>query len=319
MRFLPYVRRSLRTAEESLTRAALRPQWSSAAATVRLCMAIAVLLVVSGWFGRLDAWAGQDGPLDAETASLLAGNEWDSPNAHFRLSPLYWSIDLLWSNVYLLVCAVAALIMMSGWGARLSVLIGWLLLLGLMHRIAPVQGLGEVLLSTTLPYLLIDSGWVRAPSRVGFADSQRRWTVGLTLFMMRWHLVIWLTVSLLHHAAQSIWWDGTAVWLLASQGHSPLLGGNMLAGTSWPSAILGNLWLGLSLIFPITLAIRRMTPLAVAVSLPYWFGVWALSGDANYAIAGLAVGSCLYFEASLQVKSAAAGAGKAVASAGSAG
>lgn len=282
--------------------AVFAPQWSNAAATVRLCFCFASLLIFTAWLDSLTRWVGVGGPLTRDVTSFLIGEGLEDSGAAFRVSPLYATDQPVWLNAYLVGGVIASLVAMSGFGGRLSLAVLWLWLLGLLHRVAPIQSHGEILVSTFMPYLLIDQGWLAHPSRVGFSDDQRRWTVRLMLALMRCHLIIWLAMSLAFHLGQSIWWDGTAPEVIASMGNSLLFGPTSFSGSPWFATILANSWLLLHVATIAALCLSRAAVMATILSTIFWLGGWVWTGDWLYAVGGLAVSSCLYFDASLEWK-----------------
>ena len=282
---------------------AFAPQWSNAAATVRLCLCFACLLIFTAWIGGLPRWIGEGGPLSAEVTRFLIGEGLEDSGAAYRVSPLYATDDATWLNVYLFGGVLTSLVAMSGFGGRWSIalLLAWLL--GLLHRVAPVQSQGEILVSTFLPYLLIDQGWLSQPGRVGFSDDHRRWTVRLSLALMRCHLAIWIAVTLAFHLGQTMWWDGSAPALIARSGSSLLFGPDSFADSPWLAAALANGWLLLQVATLAALCLPRAALAATMLLTLYWLSAWVWTGDWLYAAGGFAVSSCLYFDASIEWKS----------------
>ena len=276
------------------------PHWTNASAAVRLSLSMACLLVFTTWIGDLPVWTAADGPLSREVTGFLIGDGLANSGADFRISPLYYTDRHLWTAGYVLIGVIASLIAMSGLGGRWSAAFLCIWVLGLIHRIAPIQTNGEILVSTFLPYLVIDQGWLAHPSRVGFSDDQRRWTVRLMLTLMRCHLAIWVAVTLAFHLSQNMWWDGSAGSTIASRLEKSLDQPNGLTSQHVLSTVWANIWLLIQIAAIAVLCLPRAAIAATAVLGCYWFCGWLWSGDWLYALAGLAVSSFLYFDASLE-------------------
>jgi hypothetical protein len=276
---------------------------SGAAATCRLSIGFACLLFFNFWYGNLNAWIGDGGPLNVDVTRFLIGDGLEGTGASFRLSPFYLWDSALVQNAVLFMGTIASLVLMTGFGGRIVPIVVWLLMLCILHRVPMIQSLGEILLSCIVPYLAIDNGWLTQKNRVGFADNRIRWTAGLTVALIRWHLIIWLCVSLASHLSQEMWWSGTAIWKLVLDGQSPLLSAETFANNASLSAIIGNTWLILHVAFIICLSFRSLRPLAIVIGLLFWIGVYVLGGDLLYAIVGIAATSCVFHESGLLAKS----------------
>lgn len=279
------------------------PTLSGAAATCRLSIGFACLLFFNFWYGNLNAWIGEGGPLNVETTRFLIGDGLQGTGAAFRLSPFF-----VWQSVWLqyavlLMGTIASLVLMTGWGGRIVPIVVWLLMLCILHRIPMIQSQGEILLSCIVPYLAIDNGWLSQPNRVGFADDKVRWTSGFAVAMIRWHLIIWLSASFAGHLSQDMWSNGTAVWNIVVNQQSPFLSAPAFANSVWLSPLLGNIWLIVHFAFILCLIVRSLRPLAFVFGTLFWLGVYVLGGDPLYAIAGVAATSCIFYESSMLTKS----------------
>jgi hypothetical protein len=279
------------------------PILSGAPAACRLAIGFACLIFFNSWYGSLPNWISIDGPLNADVARLLIVSDVEGTGSDFRLSPLYQDNNAVISTVLLASGTIMSLVLITGYGGRIVPIIVLAIVLMVLHRVSMIQSIGENLLCGILPYLAIDNGWLTLRNRVGFADNRQRWTAGLTIAMIRWHLTIWLCASFAGHLAQDMWWSGNAVWNIASREQSPLFTASFFAERAWLSAALGSCWLILHLAFIVCLIVKPLRPLGIVVGCLFWLGIYLLAGDWLYATIGLAATSCIFYESSMIVRS----------------
>lgn len=278
------------------------PQWSGATATCRLCIGFACVLFFSSWYGSIEPWIGENGPLNADLSRFLIGENIESSGANFRISPFFVYDQSVFVIGYLFVATVLSLIMISGFGGRIVPFAVWIMMLALLHRVSVLQSLGEILLSSAVAYLIIDNGWITEPTRVGFADNKQRWTTALAIGLMRWHLILWIFASLCSHLSQTMWWDGTAIWNISVYGQNAFLSPNVLAKYEWLFVMAASGWILLHLVFLITLLFDSLRPLAVVIGTIFWISAYILTNDWMYSVAGFAMLSCVFYNSSLRLK-----------------
>lgn len=281
-----------------------RPQWANAAATYRLAMTAAMLLICTHWLAQCGEYLGQSGLLNRSTTRFLVGEDIEGSGAVFRISPLYASDSIWLQRSYLGGTIVLLLTAMSGWAGRWSILVAWLAVLGWMHRVSPVLTAGEWLACLLFPLLVIDPGWLRSRWRVGFADEERRWTVRTTIAVARGTLAVWIAVSLAADLAAPAWWDGSAGWML--------LGPNSAGDNSWAasaltaypllSPLLTNTWLVLTILTLWAVVIGVDARYSAGLLIAYFVIGGLLRQDWWWFVVGVAGSSCYWFDASLARK-----------------
>ncbi len=299
VRYLVWLRQSK---EAWLDRQFFEPMLTGAAAACRLAIGAACVLFFASWFGSLPNWIGDDGPLNLSTSRFLILDGIEGSGSTFRLSPFYWNESFVTQTIILLAGAISSLVLVTGYGGRIVPLIVWLLMLTILHRLSMIQSQGDLLLCSIVPYLIIDNGWLAVRNRVGFSDNEKRWTTRLMIGLLRWHLLLWLMVSLASHLSQEMWWNGTAIWKLAFNDVSPLFTKSFVSSVGWMSPVLGSCWLILHCAVIITLLFENLRPLCIPVSIFFWLGIYLLNGDMLYAVVGIAATSCVFYESTIIVR-----------------
>ncbi len=299
--FINYLKWGFKAKHRWVDSELLKPTLSGAAAACRLSLGVACVVFFATWYSSLQNWISSDGPLNVDAARFLILDGVEGSGSAYRISPLYWTESFAVQVSLLLIGTLLSLVLVSGFGGRIVPILVWLTMLCVLQRVSMIQSLGDVLLCSLVPYLAIDNGWLTQRTRVGFADNEERWTTGLTIGLIRWHLLIWLSVSLGVHLSQDMWWNGDAIWNIAANGQSPILWPKLIADQPWLSPLLGNAWLLLQLLTIVCIIVRKLRPLGIAVSICYWLNIYILSGDMFYALVGMAATSAIFYESSFIV------------------
>jgi len=190
---------------------------------MRICWSILTIAYIASWMVDIQIWLAGDGILSNPRMAELLQSAADEQPVWLRISPLYW-LQAEWQLVgYLLFGVLLSLVAASGVGGRLSALSVWLFVLTLIHRAPMLSGLCEPLLTLGWGYLSIHSGKEQNLFRVGIRDSQPSVAANIALRLFQVHLFAWIILSVASQCGGLVWWQGEAVWWLASEARSPAL------------------------------------------------------------------------------------------------
>lgn len=190
---------------------------------VRISWSLLTIIYVTSWLMDIHVWLAGDGILSNPRMAELLQSAADEQPVWLRISPLYW-LQAEWQLVgYLLFGVLLSLVAASGVGGRLSALSVWLFVLTLIHRAPMLSGLCEPLLTLGWGYLSIHSGKEQNLFRVGIRDSQPSVAANIALRLFQVHLFAWIILSVASQCGGLVWWQGEAVWWLASEARSPAL------------------------------------------------------------------------------------------------
>ncbi len=106
----------------------------------RFCFGLWAALYAVAWLAELPKLIGTNGVLDTELTRYLIGVGEAGTGSGGRLSLLYWLDSSGLIQAYLVGLIVAGTAMAVGLGGRWIVLITFILLLGISHRIPMLQG-----------------------------------------------------------------------------------------------------------------------------------------------------------------------------------
>lgn len=195
---------------------------------VRLAWSILTIAYLASWLADINVWFSSEGILATPRIAELLQSAADEQPVYLRISPLYWieSESLLY--VYLSFGIVLCLIAASGIAGRISSLLIWLFIASIVHRAPMLSGLCEPLLTVGWGYLTIHSGKEQGLFRVGTYDQSPSLAANIALRFMQIHLFAWIALSVASQSGGLVWWQGEAVWWLASEARSPALSINWL-------------------------------------------------------------------------------------------
>lgn len=182
---------------------------------------VALALVAAVWFASFLAkssyWFGEEGVLNLATSSQLLG--FAQVSRVLNWSPLWLTDSLLLMRLWLILGVLASVLVLSGFGGRIGVVVWLVLAVGWAHRIFWLSSPAEPALVALMAYLLIAPGsTVRdasPPKQSGAYTLVRR--------LIQVHVWVLLMAGLLSALASFTWWRGEGIWWLASAGRSNLL------------------------------------------------------------------------------------------------
>lgn len=194
----------------------------------RIAWSLLTILYIASWFTDIGMWLANQGILATPRIAELLQSAADEQPIFLRISPLYWlnSEPLLYA--YLSVGILFCLISASGIGGRISSLCVWLFVISIVHRAPMLSGLCEPLLTMGWGYLTIHSGKEQNRLFVGLCDPAPSLAANIALHLLQLHLFAWVLLSVASQSGGLVWWQGEAVWWLASEARSPSLSLNWL-------------------------------------------------------------------------------------------
>ena len=222
---------------------------------VRVAWSLLTIVYLVMWFIDIDLWLGNDGILATPRIAELLQSAADEQPIYLRISPLYWiqSETLLYAYLTLGIglCIAAGM----GFGGRLLSLCVWLFVISIVHRAPMLSGLCEPLLTMGWGYLTIHSGKEQNLLRVGLYDNMPTLSANIALRFLQVHLYAWLLLSVASQSGGLVWWQGEAVWWLASESRSPALslswlGRNVYALNALTHGIIITQLLALLMLWP---------------------------------------------------------------------
>lgn len=279
------------------------PLPSMEVSTARVALGIAVVLYSLSWVPSLHSWISAESALPSELARYLIGDGIEGTGSGGRISVLYLKVFESLAGIYAFLTAILCGACVLGIGGRVTVILSWLLLLGIVHRVPMLEGPGDILLLTLFGYLCIDPGKLKTPFRVGGDDGESRWTARLALTAMQVHVWGWLLVSFVSHLSEEMWWIGDAAWALASHDLTNGFTVNTLAGHPYVVNVITHGFLLVHLLVLMLLPWRFTRPLGFAFLLVLAGYVFVLSSDCIYAMALAAAASVFYISAKQEVLS----------------
>jgi hypothetical protein len=254
-------------------------------ARLRIATGLLTLCYLLSWNGSLTRWFGSQGLLPAETVrNFLAENN----GQHFHFSPLF-ALDgtSLWAfqGVAILLAGMFTL----GLGTRLTGVLTFLAFLSYVHRAPMLTGPFEAVLAMLLGYLPI------GPCGRCWSLDQRRsqlapvpeWSATLSLRLIQLHTAGFLLLTALSACSTSIWWNGTALWVMQAQTSTRPF------DLSWVRnyPFLVNAWthafLLVNLLFPVLVWQPLFRPLIVVATAGLWLSVIPCGGQLFYVAAML--------------------------------
>lgn len=222
---------------------------------IRIAWSLLTIAYIASWFTDISMWLGSDGILATPRIAELLQSAADEQPIILRISPLYWlqSTTLLYGYLALGIslCLVAA----SGIGGRISSLCVWLFVISIVHRAPMLSGLCEPLLTIGWGYLTIHSGKEQNLFRIGLSDNSPSLPANIALHLLQLHLFAWIMLSVASQSGGLVWWQGEAVWWLASEGRSPALslgwlGRNTYALNALTHGVIATQLLALFMLWP---------------------------------------------------------------------
>jgi hypothetical protein len=190
---------------------------------VRIGWSLLTIAYLATWFVDVTTWIGSDGILATPRIAELLQSAADEQPIYLRISPLYWMQSETLLYAYLSLGIALAVIAATGLFGRISSLCMWLFVISIVHRAPMLGGLCEPILTMGWGYLTIHSGKEQKPFRLGLSDSTPSLAANIALHLMQIHLYAWIMLSLASQLGGLVWWQGEAVWWLASESRSPAL------------------------------------------------------------------------------------------------
>jgi hypothetical protein len=233
------------------------------AGLIRVVMGAWCCLFTASWFKELPRVIGSGGLFGNEFTRFLIGNGIEGTGSSGRLSILYYVQSDLAVYVYLAATCLVAFLLTLGLGGRIVALINAILILGIAHRIPMLQGPGELLITGMLLYLIIDPGKKSNYLRVGLHDQQLRSSANLMVRLVQAHTLLWLSVGFLSSVAETMWWNGTALWWLAIAERSPVWNAASLSDNPHLVSWLSHAYLGVLGLTIIGLVKRTWRPIGL--------------------------------------------------------
>jgi len=266
------------------------PEAASNIGITRVAIACVAILQFMTFLFWVPEWLSGDGWFDLETGRFFIGEGLPDTGSQYR-----WSLLFRWTTPWVAtgVCIVGLLASIAtalGWCARIAPLLAWACFMTIHHRAPWLTMPAEMLLAAGLIYLVIDPGrlaWSFVPRR---HDPDRRATVRLARRCIQVHLVLWLLLGTASMLQQNVWWNGSAISILAEQGHSIW---KTIDRSGWfgQSVTLAMVALPIAAVFGWTHSSTK--PLGFLAILCYAIGVILFAGDGCYALALLAMSTSL--------------------------
>ncbi len=258
------------------------------AGLVRVAMGTWCFIFAASWFHELPRLIQNGGLFGKELTRFLIGNGIEGTGSSGRLSLLYvvqsdWAV-----YVYLTATSLFAILLILGLGGRTIALVNAILVLGISHRIPMLQGPGELLITGMLLYLIVDPGKKNNYLRIGLHDQQLRGTANLAVRLFQAHTLLWLSVCFLSCIAETIWWNGTALWSLAIAERSPVWNAAYLSDQSHLINWLSHAYLGLLGFTIIGLVKRTWRPIGMLAGTGLAILTFLFAGDWLLSLAILA-------------------------------
>ncbi len=221
------------------------PRTTLHAAILRMAVGVWCLIYTISWSKDLPRIIASGGLIDKELARYLIGHNIAGTGSAGRLSILYFvhSDSAVYLYLFLTCCVTVLLIL--GMGGRVIALLVSFLVLGIAHRVPMLQGPGELLILGMVLYLIIDPGKTSNWFRMGVDDRQSRSTANLVVRLFQVHTILWLSVTLLSSIAETMWWNGTALWWLAIAERSPIWNADYLSDKPDQVSVISHAYLGL--------------------------------------------------------------------------
>lgn len=273
------------------------PSDPSTLGAIRLGSGLMALYLIASFTPNLTAYFGQQGLLPVETLREFEPREPGQsqafpaqireslPRPH-RFSYLDWlySTGELWAahTVGLVVLALFA----AGLFTRLTSVLSLIVVLSYYHRAPIVSGHAEPILAFVLLYLCLGpagrrwslDGWLRdlrahraASVAPGASDApaeqlELSWTATLSLRLIQVHLTLFYALIALGKLSSSVWWNGSAVWLLIGRTESRLVDLSWLHAHPYFISACGYAVLLWQAAFPILVWNRLARPLMLVVN-----------------------------------------------------
>ena len=223
-------------------------------------------------------WYGPNGLLNVDAGRYLIGETVEGTGSAYR-----WSLLFSFPALTPLVAGlglIASLATVAGLGARLSPIAVWLCMCTFQNRAPLLTLLYEPLLFAMMAYLAIDPGRLTWTIQPGFTSGPPRMSVNLVSRLTRCHLWIWIAFSLSSMLANSIWWNGEAVWMLMKQQRAWI---ELPDGFEWCAQVLTHVVIATQAGFLICVIQGTFDWLARWLLLLFALSVLLLLGDWMYA------------------------------------
>ena len=195
---------------------------------VRIGWSLLTIAYLATWFVDVTTWIGRDGILATPRIAELLQSAADEQPIYLRISPLYWMQSETLLYAYLSLGIALAVIAATGLFGRIGSFCMWLFVISIVHRAPMLSGLCEPILTMGWGYLTIHSGKEQNLFRLGLYDPTPSLAANIALHLMQIHLYAWIMLSLASQLGGLVWWQGEAVWWLASESRSPALSLNWL-------------------------------------------------------------------------------------------
>ena len=190
-------------------------------ARVRFSLGIAASVYALTWLPSLSQWIADDGLLSRSQVEFLIGRGIQDTGSEGRISPLFSLIPSSLVTSYVILAACGCFLAAMGMGGRVTVIIAWGLLLGIIHRVPMLQGPGDYLITGLFGYLVICPGKSIRNTTFSLTDDPSRssWLCNLAFRLLQCHLFLWIAASLASQFGDPIWWNGNAPWWLTFSGN----------------------------------------------------------------------------------------------------
>lgn len=220
---------------------------------IRVCWSVATLIYLFSWFDDISFWMDREGVLNQGRITELLQSAANEQPPWTRLSPLYWIDTTTGLYLFLFSAMALAVIAMLGVGGRIATIANWFCILSIVHRAPMLIGLCEPLLTLGWAYLSIHPGppialKPTASSLAKTASDSPSIAANIALRLLQLHAFAWLFLALASQCAGLVWWQGEAVWWLASEQRSPALPTQWLANYPYLANLLTHGLIALEII-----------------------------------------------------------------------
>lgn len=266
------------------------PEAASTIGTTRVAIACIAILQFMTYLFWVPEWLSGNGWFDLETGRFFIGEGLPDTGSQYR-----WSLLFRWTSPWVAtgVCIVGLLASIAtalGWCSRLAPLLAWACFMTIHHRAPWLTMPAEMLLASGMIYLVIDPGRLEWSFVPRLHDPDCRVSVRIARRCIQVHLVLWLLFCTASMLQQSVWWNGSAISILAEQGHSVW---NAIDRSGWfgQSVTLAMIAMPIVAVFCWTRTSTK--PLGFLAILSFALGVALFAGDGCYALALLAMSTSL--------------------------
>lgn len=286
------------------------PGDASTLGAIRLATGVVALYLIGSFTPDLATYFGDQGLLPLETLRELEPREPGQlqtfpaqireslPRPH-RFSYLDWLHSPLELHVAHAIGLIVLVLFTAGLFTRLTSVLALIVVLSYYHRAPILTGYAEPVLIFVLLYLCLGPAgrrwsldrWLRErranqpalsqSGRVSDASAVQTdlsWTAALSLRLIQAHLTVLYAMMALGKLSSSVWWNGSAIWLLVGRTESRLIDVSWLHAHPYFLSACGYAVLLWQVAFPILVWNRLARPLMLVLNAIMWLLLAPITG-----------------------------------------